>query len=111
MQWYLMNDVQISTLGRKYAGELVDDSVQSLTPIQAAGGVLLPATNPTIAAAAAILAARKRKVVLVEHPGPSCESPLADWVPREFWQLPGVRETRTYTVLEEVKNSTHLKLG
>jgi Lrp/AsnC family leucine-responsive transcriptional regulator len=35
---------------------------------------------------------------------------------REFagtvlWQLPGVRETRTYAVMEEVKNSTHLKLG
>jgi Lrp/AsnC family leucine-responsive transcriptional regulator len=32
---------------------------------------------------------------------------------REFagsvlWQLPGVRETRTYAVMEEVKNSTHL---
>ena len=35
---------------------------------------------------------------------------------REFagtvlWQLPGVRETRTYAVMEEVKNSTHLALG
>ena len=34
---------------------------------------------------------------------------------REFagtvlWQLPGVRETRTYAVMEEVKNSTHLLL-
>ena len=34
---------------------------------------------------------------------------------REFagtvlWQLPGVRETRTYAVMEEVKNSTLLKL-
>jgi Lrp/AsnC family leucine-responsive transcriptional regulator len=34
---------------------------------------------------------------------------------REFagsvlWQLPGVRETRTYAVMEEVKNSTRLKL-
>jgi Lrp/AsnC family transcriptional regulator, leucine-responsive regulatory protein len=32
---------------------------------------------------------------------------------REFagnvlWQLPGVRETRTYVVMEEVKNTTHL---
>jgi Lrp/AsnC family leucine-responsive transcriptional regulator len=32
---------------------------------------------------------------------------------REFagtvlWQLPGVRETRTYAVMEEVKNTTHL---
>lgn len=25
-----------------------------------------------------------------------------------LWQLPGVRETRTYAVMEEVKNSTHL---
>jgi Lrp/AsnC family leucine-responsive transcriptional regulator len=35
---------------------------------------------------------------------------------REFagsvlWQLPGVRETRTYAVMEEVKNSTRLPLG
>ena len=34
---------------------------------------------------------------------------------REFagtvlWQLPGVRETRSYAVMEEVKNSTHLAL-
>jgi Lrp/AsnC family leucine-responsive transcriptional regulator len=25
-----------------------------------------------------------------------------------LWQLPGVRETRTYAVMEEVKNTTHL---
>jgi len=28
-----------------------------------------------------------------------------------LWQLPGVRETRTYAVMEEVKSSTHLALG
>lgn len=28
-----------------------------------------------------------------------------------LWQLPGVRETRTYAVMEEVKNSTWLALG
>ena len=27
-----------------------------------------------------------------------------------LWQLPGVRETRTYAVMEEVKNTTRLKL-
>ena len=27
-----------------------------------------------------------------------------------LWQLPGVRETRTYAVMEEVKHSTHLHL-
>ncbi|MFY3384968.1 Lrp/AsnC ligand binding domain-containing protein [Paracidovorax sp. MALMAid1276] len=27
-----------------------------------------------------------------------------------LWQLPGVRETRTYAVMEEVKHSTHLNL-
>jgi Lrp/AsnC family leucine-responsive transcriptional regulator len=27
-----------------------------------------------------------------------------------LWQLPGVRETRTYAVMEEVKNSTHIPL-
>jgi Lrp/AsnC family leucine-responsive transcriptional regulator len=35
---------------------------------------------------------------------------------REFagsvlWQLPGVRETRTYAVMEAVKDTTHLKLS
>ena len=28
-----------------------------------------------------------------------------------LWQLPGVRETRTYAVMEEVKNTTQLPLG
>ena len=28
-----------------------------------------------------------------------------------LWQLPGVRETRTYAVMEEVKSTTHLPLG
>ena len=28
-----------------------------------------------------------------------------------LWQLPGVRETRTYAVMEEVKCTTHLPLG
>ncbi len=28
-----------------------------------------------------------------------------------LWQLPGVRETRTYAVMEEVKSSTHLPLS
>ena len=27
-----------------------------------------------------------------------------------LWQLPGVRETRTYAVMEEVKHSFHLAL-
>jgi Lrp/AsnC family leucine-responsive transcriptional regulator len=27
-----------------------------------------------------------------------------------LWQLPGVRETRTYAVMEEVKNSTLLHI-
>ena len=27
-----------------------------------------------------------------------------------LWQLPGVRETRTYAVMEEVKSTTHIKL-
>ncbi|MGD9942135.1 MAG: Lrp/AsnC ligand binding domain-containing protein [Burkholderiaceae bacterium] len=29
---------------------------------------------------------------------------------RVLWQLPGVRETRTYAVMEELKNSTHLHI-
>ena len=28
-----------------------------------------------------------------------------------LWQLPGVRETRTYAVMEEVKHSNHLHLN
>jgi Lrp/AsnC family leucine-responsive transcriptional regulator len=30
---------------------------------------------------------------------------------RVLWRLPGVRETRTYAVMEEVKNSANLNLG
>ena len=33
-----------------------------------------------------------------------------DFAGTVLWQLPGVRETRTYPVMEEVKNTTHLKL-
>lgn len=33
-----------------------------------------------------------------------------DFAGTTLWQLPGVRETRTYAVMEEVKNSTHLPL-
>ncbi len=33
-----------------------------------------------------------------------------DFAGNVLWQLPGVRETRTYAVMEEVKNTTHLPL-
>ena len=33
-----------------------------------------------------------------------------DFAGRVLWQLPGVRETRTYAVMEEVKNTTRLPL-
>ncbi|OGB19376.1 MAG: ArsR family transcriptional regulator [Burkholderiales bacterium RIFCSPLOWO2_12_67_14] len=33
-----------------------------------------------------------------------------DFAGNVLWQLPGVRETRTYAVMEEVKNSTRLPL-
>ena len=33
-----------------------------------------------------------------------------DFAGSVLWQLPGVRETRTYAVMEEVKNSTRLAL-
>ena len=33
-----------------------------------------------------------------------------DFAGSVLWQLPGVRETRTYAVMEEVKNSTRLPL-
>jgi len=34
-----------------------------------------------------------------------------DFAGTVLWQLPGVRETRTYAVMEEVKSSTRLPLG
>ena len=34
-----------------------------------------------------------------------------DFAGTVLWQLPGVRETRTYAVMEEVKNSSKLPLG
>ena len=34
-----------------------------------------------------------------------------DFAGNVLWQLPGVRETRTYAVMEEVKSSTRLALG
>jgi Lrp/AsnC family transcriptional regulator, leucine-responsive regulatory protein len=34
-----------------------------------------------------------------------------DFAGTVLWQLPGVRETRTYAVMEEVKHSTQLSLG
>ncbi len=34
-----------------------------------------------------------------------------DFAGTVLWQLPGVRETRTYAVMEEVKSSTWLPLG
>ncbi len=33
-----------------------------------------------------------------------------DFAGNVLWQLPGVRETRTYAVMEEVKNTSHLPL-
>ena len=33
-----------------------------------------------------------------------------DFAGNVLWQLPGVRETRTYAVMEEVKNTSHLAL-
>ena len=47
-------------------------------------------TSPAGCATACLLAARGLRVALADYPGPSCESPLADWVPRDFWRLPGV---------------------
>ena len=34
-----------------------------------------------------------------------------DFAGTVLWQLPGVRETRTYAVMEEVKSTTRLPLG
>lgn len=35
-------------------------------------------------------------------------SAYRDFAGKVLWQLPGVRETRTYAVMEEVKNTTQL---
>ncbi|MEI8169646.1 MAG: Lrp/AsnC ligand binding domain-containing protein [Rhodoferax sp.] len=37
-------------------------------------------------------------------------SAYRDFAGTVLWQLPGIRETRTYAVMEEVKNTTHLPL-
>jgi Lrp/AsnC family leucine-responsive transcriptional regulator len=37
-------------------------------------------------------------------------SAYRDFAGTVLWQLPGVRETRTYAVMEEIKNSTQLPL-
>lgn len=37
-------------------------------------------------------------------------SAYREFAGRVLWQLPGVRQTRTYAVMEEVKNSTQLPL-
>jgi hypothetical protein len=54
-KWLLLNVVP-QPGGRRtlHVGEVIDDAFVSLAPIQAAGGVLLPATLPTLAAFAAI---------------------------------------------------------
>jgi flavin-dependent dehydrogenase len=62
-------------------------AVSQLFDIAVLGG------NPAGCAAACILAEAKLRVALVDYPGPSCESPLADWAPKEFWDLPGVPAT------------------
>jgi Lrp/AsnC family leucine-responsive transcriptional regulator len=33
-----------------------------------------------------------------------------EWIGNVVWSLPGVRETHTYAVMEEVKNTTHLAI-
>ena len=59
--WILLNNVTvgsqnpaagISQTQVKYAGETINDAVTTLAPIQAAGGVLWPASDPIVAAAA-----------------------------------------------------------
>jgi flavin-dependent dehydrogenase len=41
-------------------------------------------------AGAYYLAQKGRSVVLLDTPHKACESPLADWVPKEFFKLPGL---------------------
>lgn len=59
-KWVLLNSVPVGSQQR-FAGETFDDTVTNLAPIQAAGGVLLPATNATIAAAAALAVSNRRR--------------------------------------------------
>jgi hypothetical protein len=53
-QWILMNNVRAGTSTMR-AGSVVDDAVENLAAIRASGGVLLPASDATLAAAAAAL--------------------------------------------------------
>ncbi len=59
-KWILLNSVTVGT-HFYFAGKTVDDAVQSLSPIQAAGGTFFPATDATVAAAAAVALATYKK--------------------------------------------------
>lgn len=58
--WILVNNVVVST-HQRYAGETINDTVEPLAPIQAAGGKLYDAATPGLSTAATLaLAARAR---------------------------------------------------
>jgi hypothetical protein len=60
--WYLLNDTQYGVYLLR-AGKLINDAIYSTPKIQANGGVLWPAADPYIAAAAANITFMKRRGV------------------------------------------------
>lgn len=65
-KWYLINDTPYSAGKGSYllrAGKLIDDTVYNAALISASGGVLWPAADPIVAAAAANIALQKRRGV------------------------------------------------
>ncbi len=61
-QFYLLNCTQVGNTSKRYAGELIDDALESTTPLVAAGAQLFPAADAGVAvvvAAAAIAQAQR----------------------------------------------------
>ena len=59
-RYYLMNNVMVGTTAM-YAGTLVDDTTDDVVAIQAVGGELEPAATPGLAAAAALVAKKRKR--------------------------------------------------
>jgi hypothetical protein len=61
-KWYLINDTQYG-LHLLRAGKLIDDTIYNAAKIEAAGGVLWPASDPIVASAALNITNAKRRGV------------------------------------------------
>jgi hypothetical protein len=60
--WYLINDTQYGLYTLR-AGKLINDAIYNTAKIEASGGVLWPASDPVVAAAAANITLQKRRGV------------------------------------------------